>query len=359
MFGNRKEINWKYFKIELLFLLFICYFSSIISDLEYSYYEEHNILNFTSSLEYRLVYGTYGFVFYGIYYWLFIKPFVFKKQTLYLILSIISFIILWHLYNKYVENWSISRIGFLSAALRKRALYDYEHTKLYFIISYILSRSVFAVVGFAFLIRSLQQDEQMKTLKEQQLFSELNYLKAQLHPHFFFNTLNNIYALALKQSADTAPLVAKLADMMRYILYEARKEKVTLSREVAFLSDYISAEQIRHQQHISITFDVQGISMQDMIEPLILLPFVENAFKHGLQDELHSGYVHVVICRDEKAITLEVSNSKPLQETPDKPQGIGLHNAIKRLELLYPQRYQLQINEDDSSYQVNLSLLPA
>jgi sensor histidine kinase YesM len=355
MFGVKNLFGGKYLRIELIFLLFICYFSPIISDVEYSYYEEHNIWNFSASLEYRLVYGTFSLLFYGVFYWGFVKRFIFRKQVLYTVLTIIAFIILNHLYTKYVENWSISKMSFLSAGLRARALNDYQHTKLYFIVIYLLNRIVLVIVGFAFLIRSLKQDEEMNALKQEQLMSELHILKAQLHPHFFFNTLNNIYALALKQSADTAPLVSKLADMMRYILYEASLEKVNLSREIAFISNYISAEQIRHRQNISITFDVQGINEHDYIEPLLLLPFIENAFKHGIQDEVGKGFVQVLICRDEQTIALEVTNSKPLLQR-EGVSGIGLQNAVKRLDLLYPERYQLVVKEDDNIYQVNLNL---
>lgn len=195
----------------------------------------------------------------------------------------------------------------------------------------------------------------MKALKEQQLVSELNYLKAQLHPHFFFNTINNIYALALKQSTETAPMVARLGEMMRYILYEADQPSVPLSRELAFLSDYIEVEKIRHQAHIDIQFDMQGIRADHRMEPLLLLPFIENAFKHGLEEETQNGFVHIVICQTDQDLTLQVSNSVPRAGKKPLP-GIGIENVRKRLDILFPGRHQLETTGTPGRYEVTLIL---
>lgn len=355
MFKLQTKTDWKYFKIEVFFFIFICYLGPIISDLEYSYYEEHNIFNFVAGLEARLVWGTFSFVFYASYYWCFLKRFVFKRQLLYILLSIVAFIVLSHLYNKYVMNLGTSKMSFLSNELRARALKDYNKTKLLFIISYTLNRIVFTIIGFTFLIRSLQQDEQLKILKEQQLMAELTYLKAQLQPHFFFNTLNNIYALALKQDKNTAPLVVKLSEMMRYILYQSDQKKVLLKDEVAFIRNYVAVENIRYRSAIAIDLDVQGIDEHSTISPLLLLPFIENAFKHGVAEEVSTGFVTIVICKNEDELMMEVSNSIALQEEA-KTGGIGLVNVEKRLKILYPEKYQLLIQNDGKNYQVSLTL---
>ena len=135
----------------------------------------------------------------------------------------------------------------------------------------------------------------MKLLKEKQLMSELNYLKAQIHPHFFFNTINNIYSSALRQSSDTAAMIAKLGDMMRYILYEASNKSVLLKAEIGFLSDYIEMERIRHSDTININFDVQGIDPNYNIEPC-LCAIRRNAFKHGIEHD-RQGYVKLSFAR--------------------------------------------------------------
>ncbi|PST83674.1 hypothetical protein C7T94_14170 [Pedobacter yulinensis] len=355
--SDGRLIARKYFIIELLFLLLICYLIPVISDIEYSYYEEKNFLNFARAMEYRLVYGTFSFFFYGLYYWLFLKRYLFKKRTFHLILSVVAFILISHVYNKY-ENWLVSNMNFLSDSLRLRALQDYRETKLYFIVSYIVSRIVFTLVGFAYLIRSLQQEEEVRTLKEQQLLSELNYLKAQLHPHFFFNTLNNIYALALRGSSSTAIVVAKLSEMMRYILYDASQKLVPLSKEINFLTNFVELEKIRHFDNITIDFEVQGVPGDKMIEPLLLLPIIENAFKHGIREELTTGFVQIVILIADPELTLQVENSKPQTEYPPAHSGgLGLTNLVKRLELLYgKEKHRIDICDNHHTYQVILSL---
>lgn len=355
MVDLKDKVAWRYFKIELIFFMIICYLAILVSDMEYRYRETDEFWNWYDTLEYRFVIGSYLFLFYGTWYWCFLKRYVFKKKVSYIILTIIGFIILDPLYDKYVMNWSISKIWFLSDSLRNMALKNYEMPQLFSKIGYNLNKIIFTIIGFAFLIRSLQQDEQMKVLKEQQLISELTYLKAQLQPHFFFNTLNNIYALALKQSKETAPLVAKLSEMMRYILYRSDEKVVSLKEEIAFLQNYVEVENIRYRSSIQISFDVQGIDSTSTIAPLLLLPFIENAFKHGVQEETERGFVTIVICKTEDELTLEVTNSIAAIKKSE-PSGIGLANVQKRLAILYPEKHKLEVTNDGKIYRVNLTL---
>lgn len=356
MLGLETKTDWKYFKIEVIFFIFICYLSAIISDMEYSFYEENRVLNFVASLEARLVWGSFFFLFYATYYWCFLKKYVFQRRTAAVIISIVFFIVCSRLYERYVMNWLIINFTFLSAKLRSGALKELNRPHVYFIISYTLNRIVFTIIGFTFLIRSLQQDEQLKTLKEQQLMTELNYLKAQLQPHFFFNTLNNIYALAMKGDKATAPMLAKLAEMMRYMIYETDQPKVSLKRDIDFLVNYVEIEKIRHHHQVNIDFDVQGATATLSIEPLLLLPFVENAFKHGLQEETGEGFIRIVICLVENELTLEVMNSKPKILTRHDFGGVGLANVKKRLSLLYPQNSELNVHETADSFHIILTL---
>jgi LytS/YehU family sensor histidine kinase len=192
-------------------------------------------------------------------------------------------------------------------------------------------------------------------LKRQQIESELNYLKVQLQPHFFFNTLNNIYALTLQRSDKAAPLVAKHAEMMRHILYESSRERVTLQKEVAFLKNYVDVEAMRYSDKIDICFETQGIGENAYIEPLLLLPFIENTFKHGIREETGGGFISIIISLVESELFVEIRNSKPLiNKTGSK--GIGLRNAVRRLDILYPGRYTIDIVDKDNSYEVRLSL---
>ncbi len=355
MTNLKTRLDWKYFKIELLFFAIICYLTPVIGDIEYRFHETNNVWGFTEVLEYRITVGTFLFIFYASYYWLFLKPFLLKKQVLYICISIIGFLLVDHLYDKYVLNLGMSKLWFISDELRRTALKNYNNERFFFKMSYFLNRIVFTIIGFSFLIRSLQQDEQLKTLKEQQLISELTYLKAQLQPHFFFNTLNNIYALALKQSKETAPLVAKLAEMMRYILYRSEEKLVALKEEIAFLQNYVEVENIRYRSAIHINFDVQGVNNESTISPLLLLPFIENAFKHGVQEETEKGFVTIIFCKTKDELTLEVANSIA-DSGKEKISGIGLANVQKRLDILYPGNYKMEVENDGRVYKVRLTL---
>lgn len=346
----------QYFWVELSFLLFLSFGVSLISDLEYSAYEEHNIRRFADDIGYRLITGSFSLITYAVYYFAFLKRYVFERRIIAIILCSIGFVIADQLMGKFPSNWVIIHTNWVSGSLKKQAVEDLFRPRIIFAFNYRVTRSIIPLIGLAFLIRSLIQEKKMKELKEQQLVSELNYLKAQLQPHFFFNTINNIYALALKQSTETAPMVARLGDMMRYILYEADQPTVPLSRELAFLSDYIEIEKIRHRENTPIQFDMQGMRLEDHIAPLLLMPFIENAFKHGLQEETQNGFVRTVICQTEQDLTLQVSNSIPKRCHQPAASGIGIQNVRKRLDILYPGRYQLNISSTTEMYEVTLIL---
>ena len=197
----------------------------------------------------------------------------------------------------------------------------------------------------------------MNALKQAKLESDLKFLKAQVQPHFFFNTLNNIYSLAQQQSGDTAPMIAKLADAMRYVIYESANRKVTLKNEIEFLKNYVSIERMRYDSRITVNFDAQGIKDEVMIEPLLLLPVIENVFKHGVSNEMSSGFVEITIMLNENQLTLQTKNSVPVFKGKSvNDAGIGMKNARERLALLYPGRHSLVVNEEQGTYEVILTI---
>lgn len=345
-----------YVWLETGFLFFLSFMIALISDLEYSAYEEHDVAQFTHELGYRVVTELLEMTLYGAYYWGFLKRYVFRRNIAGVIICTLGFIAFYHLFNKYIVNWTVVQADFVSDDSRQRALRRLNNPNLLFPVNYLLVSAIIPLLGLAFLVRSLTQERQLKSLREQQFISELNYLKAQIHPHFFFNTLNNIYALALKQSADTAPTVARLGELMRYILYEASQKTVPLTQEIAFLSSYIALARIRYPPTTQIDFDVQGIQPDSLIEPLLLLPFVENAFKHGLEQETAAGTVAIVLCQTPDELVLEVSNSKPQNQNTGETTGIGLVNVARRLDLLYPNTHQLTVKNEPDRYQVTLTL---
>ena len=188
-------------------------------------------------------------------------------------------------------------------------------------------------------------------IKEQ----ELQYLKKQIHPHFLFNTLNTIYGFALKQSKDTPYIILKLSNLLDYILYQVNKPKVPLKEEVLHIKEYIELEKIRFQDTLQVSFEADKIAKNIEISPMLLIPFVENAFKHG---NLIDGFLTIAIrikLADNK-LQFSIKNTVLDDDTGSKKPGIGLENIQKRLHLLYSNTHQLSIENIDNWYRVNLSI---
>jgi len=341
----------KYTKIEVVFFLVYFYGISLLSSFEYNFWENHYTGISAQELEFGLVYGTCNVIAFLLFYRA--LQYTLKKDKLWAFLTMILLFLVFHFFYKKATLLLISHLEFLSDRIRSDAIKWYHLKRLGFTLSYMIGQ-LCGVSFLAYFIHSAKQNEQLKTLKEQQLISELTYLKAQLQPHFFFNTLNNIYSLALKQDKNTAPLVAKLAEMMRYILYKADEKWVSLKDETEFIKNYVEVEHIRYRSAITINFDMQGIDAESKISPLLLLPFIENAFKHGVQEEEKEGFVNIIICKTKKELTLEVHNS--ISRTNQNTGGIGLVNVKKRLAILYPKNHKLEIQNDGRIYQVSLTL---
>lgn len=189
--------------------------------------------------------------------------------------------------------------------------------------------------------------------------SELRFLKSQINPHFLFNTLNSLYALTLKKS-DLAPdIVLKLSEMMRYMLYECNEKWVFLSKEVNYIANYLDLERVRQGNRVDIKFDVKGLVSDQKIAPLMFIPFIENCFKHGLGSQISKGFVNIYLEVRGNEIDLEIENSKAentLKHLHPRSGGIGLVNVRRRLELLYPNRYNLTVDDAPTSYKVKLYL---
>jgi len=199
-----------------------------------------------------------------------------------------------------------------------------------------------------------------KQIQQQQLTAELNYLKSQINPHFLFNILNSIYALARKKSDDTPDAILKLSQMMRYMLHECSSPKVSLQKEILYLNNFIDLERLRHKKNANIIFKVVGNTHNLQIAPLILLPFIENSFKHGLNNQSEDDFVHIYIVVEQTDLVLKVKNSKqnPLAlfaVTPKKSE-IGLQNVQRRLQLIYPNQYSLNVYDEATTYEVNVKL---
>ena len=205
----------------------------------------------------------------------------------------------------------------------------------------------------------LLQERTKRALENKNLQSELSFLKSQINPHFLFNTLNSLYALTLKKSDKAPEIVLRLSDMMRYMLYESNEKFVDFEKELNSVKNYLELEKIRYGEKAAINF-VQNIDSDDKytIPPLIFIPFLENAFKHGLSNSLTQGYVNVKIEVKSKNLTFEIENSKNSEVKDERyyKGGIGLSNVKRRLELIFGNNYNLKIVDSDKSFSVVLEL---
>lgn len=185
--------------------------------------------------------------------------------------------------------------------------------------------------------------------------AELSFLKAQINPHFLFNTLNNIYSLAITHSEFAGPSIMKLSNMLRYVT-EENKNYVLLQHEIACLNDYVDLQRLRLSRQTSVGFAVSGEAGIKCIAPLILLPFVENAFKYGISNHEPST-IHIALHIEEDAVQFNCSNRIFRLEQPESRTGVGIANTIQRLDHLYPDRYTLVTEEQDGYYHVVLKLV--
>lgn len=208
-------------------------------------------------------------------------------------------------------------------------------------------------IAFIWYRENRKKDE--LAIREHQL--ELELLKAQINPHFFFNTLNNIYSLVYTRSEHAPKAVLKLSEIMRYTLYESKAELVPLEKEVEQLENYIELEKLRVKDDHFIEYQVSGDLLNLEIPPMLLLSFVENAFKHG-KKKVKSPGISIYLKATDQALEFRLSNYiLDKTDVKSEPKGIGLENTYRRLDLLFPDRHNLQIHNDGTRYTVNLKIL--
>ena len=202
-----------------------------------------------------------------------------------------------------------------------------------------------------------ENEKQRKEMENQKLGAELSLLKSQINPHFFFNTLNSIYSLAIIKSDKTPEAVIKLSEIMRYIIYDTERKLVPLSKEVEYIANYIELQRLRLTKQIKIIFKTQLSKEESVIEPLLLLPFVENAFKHGIDTE-KGGKILISITQDGNTLQLHVEN--PLIDDSTAPKngssGLGMNNTLKRLKLLYQDNFTLSAGPINNNFVIDLIL---
>lgn len=202
---------------------------------------------------------------------------------------------------------------------------------------------------------SIQTANRLRQVENDQLKAELQQLKAQIHPHFLFNTLNSIYALAIRNDARTADTIVKLSEFMRYIIRDAHRDKVPLLTEVNYIANYIDLQKARLRDAVQIDYQLEGEGSRLQIAPLLLFSFIENAFKYGVSPEEDSLIV-IQLTIQENGLRLYVANNKVEINQLEPSTAVGLQNARERLRLLYPAAHELVIEDSPMHYRVTLTL---
>ena len=214
------------------------------------------------------------------------------------------------------------------------------------------SRPILVSSVLWFIINMLRLQKEQIALIESRRETEINFLKSQINPHFIFNTLNNIYFLIFEKSEKALPAVEQLSGLMRYMTYESQNDKIALNREIAYIEDFISLESMRVSGDVQIVFEKNIENSECRIPPLLLIPFIENGFKHGILNHSKIPFI-IKLTQSKNQLILETQNAINAYQK-DKLTGIGIENVKKRLKLYFSDDYELDISDENNLYQVKL-----
>ncbi len=277
-----------------------------------------------------------------------------KKYTAFTALMFLLSIAIYWLY--YLEHIFIFKAIHLHAGMKFRPPDIVRWFTLISFFTYFPSS-----IGLVVVIKTLKnfylKQKENQLLTRENANAELQLLKAQIHPHFLFNTLNNIYSFTLSKSSEAPALVEKLSDTIHYMITDCKTEAVPLQKELKMLEDYIGLEKVRYGDRLDLSVNITNDDQNKSISPLLMIPFVENCFKHGSSVMLGKQWIRLNIAIKNNLLDFNVANSSPLQPTAAKNKGgIGLSNVKKRLEILYPGKHQLNISTTEGVYSVQMQI---
>jgi len=281
-----------------------------------------------------------------------LPKYLFKKKYL----KFIQYFIYTLIVSFYIEMVTVIGIFILVAELKINELHPSNTNALILIAGMYLV--VFLGVAVKMVNHYNQNQAQIQSLKKEKLEAELKFLKAQLHPHFLFNTLNNLYSLTLEKSEKASEVVLKLSALLDYILYECNAEFVSMDKEMKQIKNYIELEKLRYGDRLNVEMLFDGEETNHMIPPMLLMTLVENSFKHGAAQSTSKPWIKIKIRIDEKQLFFEVGNSKTqiIKPKKDYSGGVGLKNLQNRLQLLYGDQFDFKIRENSDSYFTFLTL---
>lgn len=323
----------------------------IVLSLYYTLYFGFLLNNYTQAVfEFSVKFPFYLVLVYGNIYYLipnFLLPGKYIQYFVFLILAtLVSVAIIQTLINHLIY------INYCPVGYHPNVLFDPKPTAKRMFDTF----SVFGVTSGIKLTKDwIDNQQRIKELEGQSVRNELEFLKSQIQPHFFFNTLNNLYSLTIKKS-DLAPeVVVKLSGLMSYMLYESDSQETTLKKEIEHIQNYLDLESLRFGKRLHLNFQIEGAIEQKKLPPLLLLPFIENAFKHGTSHETGVLDLKISLKVLNEHLLFEVINPKfDNQQSRKKHKGLGLKNVQRRLDLLYSDNYELTIQPSDKEYFISL-----
>ncbi len=306
----------------------------------------------------------YGLLFYLNYFLLVPKLYFNKKRSYYLIVTAVVITLLFfvegflttHLFHQTTTEKEVQAMlqNFAAQHNLSRPPFGQFHLFQFILVSILITGFS---IGLRISEKYSQQEKHQKELEKVRLSTELAFLKNQVSPHFFFNTLNNIYSLIQINSDDAQKAVLKLSKLMRYLLYESEQGAVKLEQEIDFMNNYIDLMKLRLSNKVDLQVKFPDQSNGLMIPPLLFIPFIENAFKHGISYKEKS-FIHISLAVCPEDILFECSNStlNSAENRDSQFSGIGLDNVSKRLNLLFPEKHEMELNQADNVFNVRLKI---
>jgi two-component system LytT family sensor kinase len=302
----------------------------------------------------------YGLLIYLNSYWLMPNYFFKKRHSTYIIVCIGFFLLMYGYF--YLINTQIMLIERPDFRFR-----EFPIERPSFSVRKFFQPFVEMMIGVLLLVTTiaykssrlaLEKEKEAFLLKNENLDSELKFLRSQINPHFLFNALHNIYTLSLIKSVKTPEMIIMLSDMLRFMLYDCKKEKVMINKEVDYLKNFITLSKLKDDRikNIKTEFIIEKEDLR--IEPMLFIPFLENSFKHSKIEDLENGWINLKMGTTSNRVAFELNNSIPNTSfTKDDIGGIGLENVKRRLALLYPDNHELSINKTADTFSVKLNLL--
>ncbi|MFD2874619.1 sensor histidine kinase [Mucilaginibacter ximonensis] len=313
-----------------------------------------NVISVRSMMINIVLFGVVNISLFYLNYLLFIPLFLNKKRYSVYALGIIITIVAYGLGKYGIAMFFKEDVLTHSKSMHEKGA---QLSFLQFFISTLFTSTIFVLLSvlLKFSVDWFLNERIQRDLENQRLTAELAFLKSQINPHFLFNSLNSIYSLAYQQSENTPDAILKLSEIMRYMLYECNDNKVDLTKELQYLQNYIDLQKIRFGNKAYIDFKVDGQVTDQKIVPLLLIAFIENAFKHGIANDMMTP-ITMFINVNQQHLQFYIQNKKHANNR-DAIGGIGLANVKRRLDLLYPGKYNLDIRDEIDTYTCELSLV--